>query len=64
MYDEWNHVQYESKTGAVAQKNIKYLLFLAKVRLTFLLETVVKDFVGGTLSLPHVSKVEPSRPET
>jgi len=25
---------------------------------------VVKDFVGGTLSLPHVSKVEPSRPET
>jgi len=22
MHDEWNHVQYERKTGAVAQKNV------------------------------------------
>jgi len=46
-------MDYESKTGAVAQNDGKMPSFVA-----YWLNIRVKGYVGDTFSLPHVSKVD------
>jgi len=48
----------------LVEKTAKYLSVLAKVWLTYKLNTRVKGYVGDTSSSPHVSKVELDTQET